>query len=64
MWSILNMFYIYIMFSAQMHWIEAKPDENLVGGILFATTFDVDPIILWKRFELKEIICKTPSQLC
>ena len=49
MWSILNMFYIYIMFSAQMHWIEAKPDENLVAGILFTTTFDGDPIILWKN---------------
>ena len=43
------MFYVHIMFSTQMHWIEAKPDENHVGVILFATTFDVDPIILWKN---------------
>ena len=48
-WSILNMFYVHIMFNTQMHWIETKPDENHVGVILFATTFDVDPIILWKN---------------
>ena len=43
------MFYVHIMFNTQMHWIETKPDENHVGVILFATTFDVDPIILWKN---------------